>query len=112
MDKGEASNVRTVLSPARIKELLTTGDKPLKLVKERRVTPGDDLQDGGWEVGWVSSGKWEERVEELLGGSGGEDERDKASVLAMRDAVRSAIEGVGGVKAVTTMDVWVAHLVL
>ncbi|ORY90896.1 hypothetical protein BCR35DRAFT_317020 [Leucosporidium creatinivorum] len=110
LDKGEASNVRTVLSPARIKELLTTGDEPRRLVKEGRVTPGEALQDGGWEVGWVTSKKWEERVEELLGG--GEDERDKASVLAMRDAVRSAMDGVGGVKSVTTMDVWVAHFQL
>lgn len=85
-------------------------EKPLSLVREGRVTPGNDLQDGGWEVGWVISRKWEDRVDELLGA--GKDERDKASVLAMRDAVRSAVESVGGVKAVTTMDVWVAHFVL
>lgn len=101
-----ASNVRTVLSPARIRTLLT--ETGLRVQNEATITPGDELQDGGWEVSLVTSAGWETRARELLGEQG---ERELASVMALRDATRLAVERLGAQK-VTSMDVWCARVTL
>ena len=63
--------------------------------------------DGQWEVAACLSPDFEEEVEEQV-----KDERERAVVLALRDACEASLEGVkGGRKGVRTMDVWVADFV-
>ncbi|KAF9002912.1 S-adenosyl-L-methionine-dependent methyltransferase [Cyathus striatus] len=94
------SNVRTVVSPAGIKELAEKAG--LKLVREGVITPNADVHDGKWEVGAVKSKSFLQEVEESV-----KDEREKAMVYALRDALLSSLEKVeGGTKGVRSMNVW------
>jgi ubiquinone/menaquinone biosynthesis C-methylase UbiE len=94
------SNVRTVVSPATIKELAEKAG--LKLVREGVVTPNADVYDGKWEVGAVKSKGFPKEVEESV-----KDERERAVVVALRDAMLSGLEKIeGGTKGVRSMDVW------
>lgn len=99
------SNVRTVLSPKRLTELALAAGWQLE--SETRVPCGEGLGDGGWEVSACLSSSFEREVEEKVS-----DERERAVVLASRDACEASLEGVeGGRKGVRAMDVWVASFV-
>lgn len=98
------ANIQTPLSPAAVREL--AGAEGWKFAGETTVVPEGDLSDGYWEVGTVVSKGFVKEIEE-----GVQDERVKAILRSARDAVVAAVEGIGGVKKVRTMDVWVTTLV-
>jgi hypothetical protein len=99
------SNVRTVLAPKRITELALAAGWHLE--SETRVPSGEGLMDGQWEVSACISPSFEREVKEQVS-----DERERAVVIALRDACEASLEGVeGGSKGVRAMDVWVASFV-
>ncbi|KAJ7773056.1 SAM-dependent methyltransferase-like protein [Mycena metata] len=95
------SNVRTVVSPARIKELAAQAG--LVLQTEGLVTPGAGVYDGRWETEHAVRARFADEVEEFV-----KDDREKGMIFAMQDAVRASLAIVGGMKKVGTMDGWVA----
>ncbi|KAI1121032.1 hypothetical protein F5Y10DRAFT_110036 [Nemania abortiva] len=100
-----ASNVRTVLGPKRLTELAVAAGWQLE--SETRVQGGEGLLDGRWEVSACLSPSFEREVEEQVS-----DGRERAVILASRDACEASLEGVeGGRKGVRAMDVWVASFV-
>jgi len=80
------SNIQTLISPAGIKEL--TG--VLSCVKETFITPKETVLDGKWEVDWVLSKGWENQVNSALE-QDAQNQRDRGTLLAMRDAVRLSL---------------------
>ncbi|KAK8850743.1 hypothetical protein IAR55_004663 [Kwoniella newhampshirensis] len=99
------SNVRTVLAPKRLTELALAAGWQLE--REGRVQCGEGLLDGQWEVSACLSSSFQKEVEAHL-----TDERERAMVLASRDACEASLEGVqGGRKGVRAMDVWVASFI-
>ncbi|KAH7079877.1 S-adenosyl-L-methionine-dependent methyltransferase [Paraphoma chrysanthemicola] len=99
------SNVRTVLSPRRIRELAAQAGWVLE--SEDRVPCVEGLLDGRWEVGACLSERFEREVRECVA-----DERERNVVLALRDACEASLEVVeGGKDGVRAMDVWVANFV-
>ena len=99
------SNIRTALGPKRLTELALAAG--WRLESETRVQCVDGLLDGQWEVSACLSPSFERQVEEQVG-----DERERAAILASRDACEASLEGVqGGRKGVKAMDVWVASFV-
>ncbi|EGX88529.1 SAM-dependent methyltransferase, putative [Cordyceps militaris CM01] len=99
------SNVRTVLGPKRLTELAVAAG--WKLESETRVQAGEGLLDGRWEVSACLDSSFEEEVEEQV-----KDGRERAVVLALRDACEASLGGIeGGQKGVKTMDIWVANFV-
>jgi hypothetical protein len=99
------SNVRTVLSPKRIKELAVQAG--WRLEREARVECGKGLGDGWWEVEACLSESFGKEVEEKV-----MNERERGVVLALRDACEASLEGVeGGKRGVRGMDVWVGSFV-
>ncbi|GLA10807.1 hypothetical protein AnigIFM63309_008190 [Aspergillus niger] len=99
------SNVRTVLGPKRLTELAV--EAGWKVEREEYVEAGEGLLDGSWEVAACLDGGFEEEVRRVVG-----DERERAVVLAARDACETSLKGVeGGRKGVRSMDVWVASFV-
>lgn len=100
--KDSDSNVRTVLGPKRLTELAQAAGWQLE--RETFVQGGEGLLDGQWEVSACLSSSFEREVEEQLS-----DERERAMVLASRDACEASLKGVqGGRKGVRSMDVWTA----
>lgn len=100
-----SSNVRTVLGPKRLTELALAAGWQLE--GETRVQSEDGLLDGQWEVSACLSDRFEREVEEYV-----RDERERAVVLALRDACDASLVGVQeGRKGVRSMDVWVAGFV-
>ncbi|KAJ7097086.1 SAM-dependent methyltransferase-like protein [Mycena belliarum] len=95
------ANVRTVVGPARIKAL--AGEAGLELRREARVVPGKGVHDGQWEVLHAVREEFGAEVERFV-----RDERERAGVYAIQDAVKASVERVGGVRNVETMDGWVA----
>lgn len=93
------SNVRTVVSARQVQAL---GEGVgLEVVGEvKMVRPERGLLDGKWEVMAVLSGGFEEEVGEVEG------VRERAGILAQAEAVRVAVEGVGGMGEVRTMDTY------
>lgn len=103
--EGSESNVRTVLGPKRLTELALAAGWQLE--SETRVQCGEGVLDGQWEVGACLDPSFKREVEEQVS-----DERERAVVLALRDACEASLEGVqGGQKGVRAMDVWVASFV-
>ncbi|KAL3482108.1 hypothetical protein BJX99DRAFT_252823 [Aspergillus californicus] len=99
------SNVRTVLGPKQLSKLALAAGWQLE--SETRVPCGGDLSDGQWEVSACLSCEFESEVEAHVS-----DERERAVVLALRDACEASLEGIqGGQKGVRAMDVWVANFV-
>ncbi|PYH78572.1 S-adenosyl-L-methionine-dependent methyltransferase [Aspergillus uvarum CBS 121591] len=99
------SNVRTVLGPTRLTELAQAAGWQLET--ETRVQGREGLLDGQWEVSACLSSSFEKEVEEAVS-----EERERAVVLASRDACEASLEGIeGGRKGVRAMDVWVASFV-
>lgn len=103
--KDSKENIQTPLSPAAVRELAE--QEGWTVVGQGKVVPERELSDGLWEVGSVLDPEFLVQVEE-----GVEDARVKNMLRSARDAVVSAVEGIGGVGKVRTMDVWVATLVL
>ncbi|KAF7375025.1 Methyltransf-25 domain-containing protein [Mycena sanguinolenta] len=95
------SNVRTVVSPARIKDLAK--EAGLILRAETLVTPGAGVHDGRWETDAVVRARFAEEVEGFV-----KDEREKGVIYALKDAVQTSLARVGGMKGVGTMDGWAA----
>ncbi|RAH57050.1 SAM-dependent methyltransferas-like protein [Aspergillus piperis CBS 112811] len=95
------SNVRTVLGPKRITELAV--EAGWKIDREEYVQTGEGLLDGRWEVAAVLDKGFEEEVRRVV-----RDERERAVVLAARDACEMSVRGV---ERVRSMDVWVASFV-
>ncbi|OOQ87824.1 SAM-dependent methyltransferase [Penicillium brasilianum] len=103
--KSSDSNVRTVLGPKRLTELALAAG--WRLESETRVQGGEGLLDGQWEVSACLSSSFKREVEEQVS-----DERERAAILASRDACEASLQGVqGGQKGVRAMDVWVASFV-
>ncbi|KAH9896752.1 S-adenosyl-L-methionine-dependent methyltransferase [Cubamyces lactineus] len=96
------SNVRTVMSPERLKESIKAAGLTVREESIMRVPDG--MLDGTWEVSWVLSSAFLREIEGAV-----KDEREKSVVLAARDSVLGAkrvLEERG--EKVRTMDVWVA----
>ncbi|KAE8373764.1 putative SAM-dependent methyltransferase [Aspergillus bertholletiae] len=99
------ANVRTVLGPKQLTELALAAGWQLE--RETRVQGGEGLLDGQWEVSACLSASFAREVEGQV-----RDERERAVVLALRDACEASLEGIpGGRKGVRAMDVWVANFV-
>ncbi|KAI0330688.1 S-adenosyl-L-methionine-dependent methyltransferase [Cubamyces sp. BRFM 1775] len=99
------SNVRTVMSPERLKESIKAAG--LTVRDETILRVPDGMLDGTWEVNWVLSPAFLEEV-----GGAVQDEKEKSVVFAARDSVLGAkrmLEERG--ERVGTMDVWVATVV-
>ncbi|KAJ5892003.1 uncharacterized protein N7473_008231 [Penicillium subrubescens] len=99
------SNVRTVLGPKRLTELALAAGWQLE--SETLIQAGEGLLDGQWEVSACLSSSFERKVEEQVS-----DERERAVVLALRDACEASLEGIKkGRRGVRAMDVWVANFI-
>lgn len=99
------SNIRTVLGPRKLTELALAAGWQLE--SESLVQTGEGLLDGQWEVSACLSPSFEREVEDQVG-----DERERAVVIALRDACDASLKGVqGGQKGVRAMDVWVANFI-
>ena len=99
------SNVRTVFSPARLRTAVA--NVGLAVRQEKLMAPPEGMFDGKWEVNAVLSNAFEGEIEKFVA-----DERERAVVVAARDAVRAAAEALKSKgEKVQTMDVWVATLV-
>jgi hypothetical protein len=97
------SNVRTIVSPAQIKQLATANG--LRLEKEEMLTPQETVHDCRWETAVVRSEEFLHEVREFV-----KDERDRSVVLALRDATLASLTKLqDGVKGVRSMDVWVSE---
>jgi len=96
------SNIRTVLSPAAMHtKALEAG---LELIREKTITPVEDMFDAVWEVGAVLSDNYVEEINTHV-----KDERERAVIFAMRDSVRANREAVKARgEKLRTMDVWVS----
>ncbi len=70
------------------------------------MVPEQGLSDGFWETGTVKSQSFLKVIDEAK-----VDDRVKLLLRSARDAVLSAIDAIGELKQVRTMDVWVATLV-
>ncbi|KAI5118073.1 hypothetical protein M0805_003662 [Coniferiporia weirii] len=107
------SNVRTVLSPARIEALVLDAaaqsqseapNKGWKLVRAWTKAPLPELEDGRWEVGAVRAASFAQEVDALV-----REERELAVVHAYMDAVLAGFEAVKACgEKIETMDVWAA----
>ncbi|KAJ7227054.1 S-adenosyl-L-methionine-dependent methyltransferase [Mycena pura] len=95
------SNVRNVVSPARIKDLASQAG--LILQSEALITPGARVYDGRWETDHVLQTQFAEEIEEFV-----KDAREKGMIYAMKDAVEASLTRVNGIKGVGSMDGWVA----
>jgi hypothetical protein len=93
-------NIRTALPPSSIRSLAE--EAGWKLVQEEIITPDADLEDGSWETRPVIQDSFLKEIDENI-----KDEKVKAALVLMREAVKSAAERMGG-KSFRTMDVWVA----
>jgi ribosomal protein S25 len=93
-------NIRTALAPDAIRRIAE--EAGWKLVSEKRIVPEEGLEDGKWETGTVVDKSFLQEVEKNI-----KEEKVKAVLTSMREAVREAVGTLGG-KGVRTMDVWVA----
>lgn len=99
------SNVRTVLSPKRLKDLAE--EAGWKLESEKKVQPNKGVLDGQWEVAACLGKRFEREVEECVA-----DERERGVVKALKDTCAASLEVVdGGKEGVRSMDVWVGTFV-
>lgn len=98
------SNVRTALSPAALKDIIA--EVGLDVVEEEVVQTPEGMYDGRWEVGAVLDAAFAEEIRTCV-----VDERQRAAVFALRDAVKSSKDILAAQKTqIRTMDVWVASL--
>ncbi|KAK1758282.1 putative SAM-dependent methyltransferase [Echria macrotheca] len=99
-------NIQTPMSPATMRDVAEQAGWAVEA--EEMVVPDAALDDGRWEVGTVISTRFVDDVAKEVGGN---DERLGALLRSAREATVAATEAVGGLKKVTSMDVWVATLV-
>lgn len=92
-------NIQTLLSPEGIKEVAARAGWGLQ--REAVVVPGEGLLDGVWETGSVVGEAFQREIEQSV-----EDDRVKTVLKSARASVVAAVQAVGGVKRVRTMDVW------
>ncbi|PKS08539.1 hypothetical protein jhhlp_004925 [Lomentospora prolificans] len=92
-------NIRTLLSPSEIKHIAK--EAGWTMTKESYVVPETGLFDGYWEAGGVASASFTREVESIIN-----DPKIAALARSARDATVSAAENIGGLKNITTMDVW------
>lgn len=97
-------NIRTVMSPARIKRVVLESSG-WRIEKEELLKANEGLLDAYWEV----RGLLRERREVLETlGAAGVSESECVVIEAGIDAVESAVGRLeGGVRGVRCMDVWV-----
>ena len=96
-------NIQTCLSPIHIKDVVERAGWIAQM--EVIMVPSERLDDGRWESKAVVGGSYMDEVQRDVS-----DERTRAMLNSVRDAVVLSIEGIGGIDAVRTMDVWVATL--
>ncbi|KAF2664748.1 hypothetical protein BT63DRAFT_429486 [Microthyrium microscopicum] len=95
-----SENIRTLLSPREIKNSMEGAG--WKVEKETVIVPGEELQDGRWEVGSFTAEGTIKEIEAL-----DVDEGVKIMLLSARDAVIASVKGLAGGK-VRTMNTYVA----
>lgn len=98
------ANIRAVLSPTQITEIVTGNDSGLLLVREEVKETTEGMKDGFWEVGYTLR-KREADMQRLVDTGVAAAERVQAA--AYFDALQSAVQGIGGVEGVKCMDFWV-----
>ncbi|KAH8646123.1 hypothetical protein BX600DRAFT_390787 [Xylariales sp. PMI_506] len=98
-------NIQIPLSPLAIKRIAKESGWAVET--EGIVVPDQGLDDGRWEAKTVVSKAYLEDVENYVS-----DDRLKEILKSARDAVVLAVEGIGGVQVVRTMDVWVGTLIM
>lgn len=96
-------NIRTLLGPGEIKEMAETIG--WSVGKEETIVPGKGLLDGYWEASMTGSSMFLGEVEADI-----KDARVVSLLRSGRDAVIAAAGRIGGMKKVTTMDVWTVVL--
>ncbi|KDQ07406.1 hypothetical protein BOTBODRAFT_38816 [Botryobasidium botryosum FD-172 SS1] len=95
------TNVRTVLSPVRIKAL--AAEVGLELVKEEIVVPVRGMFDGLWETNEVKKKSFEEEIVQTIA-----DEKQRSVALALRDAMEASLKQIKDKDLkILTMDIWV-----
>jgi SAM-dependent methyltransferase len=97
-------NIQTPLSPAAVREI--AGAAGWAVESQGTVVPEHGLDDGRWETGTVIGMGYLADAHREVG-----NDVVLALLKSAQDAVVAAVEGIGGIKAVRTMDVWVATLV-
>lgn len=98
--KVSGENIQNLLSPQGIVDAAKRAGWTLGGEGEI-VVPGEGLLDGRWETGSVASEGFLREIEDEV-----EDERVRIVLRSARDSVLAAVQRIGGVKAVRTMDVW------
>lgn len=94
-----SQNIQTLLSPESIGQVAEQeGWMPCA---KTFLIPGEALLDGSWEVGSVISDTFLGEIEQSI-----DDERVKVVLKSARASTLAAVESVGGVKMIQTMDVW------
>lgn len=95
------ANIRCPLSPKAIVDVAVKAG--WKLLREEVVVPAQELQDGRWEVGDLISG-----FEKEVASAGGGEAADAVAAVALAgiEATRAAVDVIGGLSNVRTMDVW------
>ncbi|EJT78468.1 SAM-dependent methyltransferase [Gaeumannomyces tritici R3-111a-1] len=97
-------NIQTPLSPPQIRDAAAAAG--WGVAGEAVLVPDEGLLDGRWETGAVVGDGFLADVD----AAGIRNERVKAVLRSARDATIAAMQAVGGVKKVETMDVWVVVL--
>ena len=95
-----AANIRTVVSPSQVKNIVIT-HSPLKLIKEEIIPTNHGMQDGFWEVSYTLR-KRDKDMRRLV--DKGVSDAERVQVEASFDA----LQGEAGVEGVRSMDFWVA----
>jgi ubiquinone/menaquinone biosynthesis C-methylase UbiE len=100
------ANIRTVLSPSQVKNVVVT-HSPLKLIKEEVMPTNQGMQDGFWEVSYTLR-KRDVDLQRLV--DIGVSVAERVQVEAYFDALQFAVDSLGevGVEGVRSMDFWVA----
>lgn len=93
------SNIQTPLAPEAIKALAEKCGWNLE--SEASLVPEEGLLDGHWETGAVVSESFLKEAQSTV-----KEERVMIVLESSRTAVRAAVDNVGVVKNVRTMDVW------
>ena len=94
------ANVRTVISPQRLKDLAQ--EAGLTLDSEFTITPPhgkQGMRDAEWEIGHALTDNYAKKVETFV-----ENERERSVVSALLDATRA--HAPRNLEGVPTMDVW------
>ncbi|PBK62072.1 S-adenosyl-L-methionine-dependent methyltransferase [Armillaria solidipes] len=96
-----SSNIRTLFSPAVLEA--SAIEAGLKLQSSSILIPAENVLDGLWEVQMVLGAEFMKDLDSFV-----KDDRQKALIKSMRDAVQASYEQAGGRKQILSMDVWCA----